>query len=89
MRGRGEVNLKAPDGIHFQPFAVEASSVALGTVQRLIPAVARRGLPAPRSGSAFAGLDRITDAVLRPPGDRWSAAAYEFTIEPEAVGRGR
>src|SRR6266581_7923584 len=44
IRGRGEVNLKATDGIHFQPFAVEASSVALGTVRRLVPAVALSGM---------------------------------------------
>src|SRR5436309_1834603 len=31
IRGKGEVNLKAADGMRFQPFAVEASSIDLGT----------------------------------------------------------
>src|SRR5213078_3150759 len=32
IRGKGEVNLKAADGMRFQAFAVEASSIDLGTV---------------------------------------------------------
>src|SRR5881396_822038 len=43
IRGKGEVNLKAADGMHFQPFAVEASSIDLGTVARLAPAVRLHG----------------------------------------------
>src|SRR2546429_2526444 len=43
IRGKGEVNLKAADGIHFQPFAVEASSIDLGTVAQLAPAVRLHG----------------------------------------------
>src|SRR5881275_1483600 len=31
LRGKGEVNLKAADGMRFQPFAVEAASVDLST----------------------------------------------------------
>ena len=44
LRGKGEVNLKAADGIRFQPFAVEAASVDLGTVARLAPAVRLHGM---------------------------------------------
>ena len=43
VRGKGTVNLKAKDGIHFESFAVEASSLDLGTVARLAPAVTLRG----------------------------------------------
>jgi hypothetical protein len=45
IRGHGEVNLAAKDrdGMRFQPFAVEAASVALGTVHRLAPAVTLHG----------------------------------------------
>jgi len=43
LRGKGEVNLKAADGIRFQPFVVEAASVDLGTVARLAPAVRLHG----------------------------------------------
>src|SRR5207249_9058126 len=43
IRGKGEVNLKAADGMRFQPFAVEASSIDLGTVARLAPAVRLNG----------------------------------------------
>jgi len=44
LRGKGEVNLKAADGIRFQPFAVEAASVDLRTVARLAPAVRLHGM---------------------------------------------
>jgi TamB, inner membrane protein subunit of TAM complex len=43
VRGKGMVNLKASDGIHFEDFGVEASSLDLGTVARLAPAVTLRG----------------------------------------------
>src|SRR5207247_1989016 len=43
VRGKGEVNLKAADGMHFQPFAVEASSIDLGTVAQVAPAVRLHG----------------------------------------------
>jgi hypothetical protein len=45
IRGRGEVNLAAKDrdGMRFQPFAVEAASVDLGTVHRLAPGVTLHG----------------------------------------------
>ena len=43
IRGKGDVNLKAADGIRFQPFAVEAADLDLGTVARLAPAVGLHG----------------------------------------------
>ncbi len=43
LRGQGEVNLRARDGIHFQPFTLAATSVDLGTVRRLVPAVRLHG----------------------------------------------
>ena len=44
IRGNGEVNLKAADGMRFQRFAVEASSIDLGTVARLAPGVRLNGI---------------------------------------------
>ncbi len=62
IRGKGEVNLVAADGIHFQPFTVEAAAVNLGTVRRLAPAVTLRGeldgagtLTGPLHNARFAG----------------------------------
>jgi hypothetical protein len=62
LRGQGEVNLRAPDGIHFQPFTLAASSVDLGTVRRLAPAVRLRGtlsaagtLSGPLGNAEFSG----------------------------------
>src|SRR2546430_1512481 len=43
IRGKGEVNLKAADGMRFRAFVVEASSLDLGTVARLAPAVRLHG----------------------------------------------
>src|SRR5881628_1603174 len=43
IRGKGEVNLKAAAGLRFQPFAVEASSIDLGTVAQLARAVRLHG----------------------------------------------
>ncbi|HYK82490.1 MAG TPA: translocation/assembly module TamB domain-containing protein [Gemmatimonadales bacterium] len=43
LRGRGEVNLRAKDGLQFQPFTLEAASVDLATVRRLVPAVGLHG----------------------------------------------
>src|SRR5437016_1304425 len=43
IRGKGEVNLKAADGIHFRAFVVEASSIDLGTIAQLVPAVRLHG----------------------------------------------
>ncbi len=43
IRGRGEVDLLAADGLRFLPFTVEAAAVDLGTVRRLAPAVTLRG----------------------------------------------
>ncbi len=43
IRGKGEVDLLAADGMRFRPFTVEAAAVDLGTVRRLAPAVTLRG----------------------------------------------
>ena len=73
IRGKGEVNLKAADGMRFQPFAVEASSIDLGTVQRLAPAVRLRGtlsaagtLTGPLRDAQFTGTLEHRDGE-RPP----------------------
>ncbi|HYT05910.1 MAG TPA: translocation/assembly module TamB domain-containing protein [Gemmatimonadales bacterium] len=73
VRGRGELNLRAKDGMHFQPFAVEASSVDLGTVRRLAPAVALHGtlyaagtLTGPLRDAQFSGTLEQRDGD-RPP----------------------
>src|SRR5881296_951019 len=73
IRGKGEVNLKAPDGMRFQPFAVEASSIDLGTVARLAPAVRLHGtlaatgtLNGPLRDAQFAGTLEHRDGE-RPP----------------------
>src|SRR5439155_775997 len=73
IRGKGEVNLKAADGIHFQPFAVEASSINLGTVAQLAPAVRLHGtlsaagtLTGPLRDAQFAGRLEHRDGA-RPP----------------------
>src|SRR5436189_5287385 len=72
-RGKGEVNLKAADGMHFQPFAVEASSIDLGTVAQLAPAVRLHGtlsaagtLTGPLRDAQFAGRLEHRDGA-RPP----------------------
>src|SRR6185437_6528302 len=73
IRGKGEVNLKAADGMRFQPFAVEASSVDLGTVARLAPAVRLHGtlfgvgtLNGPLRDAQFAGTLEHRDGELPP-----------------------
>jgi len=73
IRGKGEVNLKAADGMRFQPFAVEASSIDLGTVARLAPAVRLHGtlsatgtLNGPLRDAQFAGTLEHRDGA-RPP----------------------
>jgi len=43
LRGKGEIDLRAPAGMRFQPFEVEAAAVDFGTIRRLAPAVALRG----------------------------------------------
>src|SRR5213596_294969 len=73
IRGKGEVNLKAADGIHFQPFAVEASSIDLGTIAQLIPAVRLHGtldaqgiLNGPLRDAQFAGTLEHRDGERAP-----------------------
>src|SRR6267378_7991987 len=62
IRGKGEVDLKTAGGMRFQPFAVEAPSIDLGTVRRLAPAVRLNGtlvvvgtLTGPLRNAQFAG----------------------------------
>ncbi len=73
IRGKGEVGLGAADGIHFQPFAVAAAAVDLGTVRRLAPAVALHGmlyaagtLTGPLENAQFSGTLAQRDGD-RPP----------------------
>src|SRR5881296_3830090 len=73
IRGKGEVKLRAADGLRFQPFAVEASSIELGTVARLAPAVRLHGtisavgtLTGPLRDGQFAGTLEHRDGE-RPP----------------------
>src|SRR3989454_754979 len=73
IRGKGEVNLKAADGMRFQAFAVEASSIDLGTVARLAPAVRLHGtlsaagtLNGPLRDAQFVGTLEHRDGD-RPP----------------------
>src|SRR6059058_614494 len=73
VRGQGEVNLRAADGIRFQPFAVEAASVDLGTLARLAPAVRLHGtllangsLAGPLKNAQFTGTLEHRDGE-RPP----------------------
>src|SRR5437899_2941004 len=73
IRGKGEVNLKAADGIPFQPFAVDASSIDLGTIAQLVPAVRLHGtlsaagtLTGPLRDAQFAGRLEHRDSA-RPP----------------------
>src|SRR5436190_5554339 len=74
IRGKGEVNLKAADGMRFHAFAVEASSIDLGTVARLAPAVRLHGtlsaagtLNGPLRDAQFVGTLEHRDGE-RPPG---------------------
>src|SRR6266550_1593450 len=73
IRGKGEVNLKAADGMRFHAFAVEASSIDLGTVARLAPAVRLHGtlsaagtLNGPLRDAQFVGTLEHRDGE-RPP----------------------
>ena len=73
IRGKGEVNLRAADGLRFQPFAVEASSIDLATVARLAPAVRLHGtlaavgtLTGPLRDAQFAGTLEHRDGELPP-----------------------
>src|SRR6266481_5998980 len=73
IRGKGEVNLKAADGMRFRAFVVEASSLDLGTVARLAPAVRLHGtlsaagtLNGPLRDAQFVGTLEHRDGD-RPP----------------------
>jgi hypothetical protein len=43
LRGKGEIDLRAPEGMRFQPFSVEAATVDFGTIRLLAPAIALQG----------------------------------------------
>lgn len=84
VRGKGQLNLAAPDGIHFQPFAVEASSVALSTVARLAPAVLLHGrlavvgtLTGPLDDAQFTGTLEHHDGT-RPASRVTGATRLDF-----------
>ena len=73
IRGRGEVGLGGSGGLRFQPFTVEAAALDLGTVQRLVPAVALHGvlyadgsLSGPLKNAQFVGRLEYRDGA-RPP----------------------
>jgi hypothetical protein len=44
VRGRGEVDLSRGAGVGFRSFALEAATIDLGTVRRLVPAVELQGV---------------------------------------------
>jgi hypothetical protein len=43
VRGKGQIDLRAPDGMRFQPFYVEAATVDFRTIHLLAPAVTLHG----------------------------------------------
>ncbi len=73
VRGKGEVDLAAPDGLRFHAFAVDAASLDLETVSRLVPAVRLHGtlyaagtLNGPLKDAHFAGTLEQRDGTLPP-----------------------
>lgn len=73
LRGKGEVDLAAGDGLRFHAFAVDAASLDLGTVARLVPAVRLHGtlyaagtLNGPLKDAHFAGTLEQRDRTLPP-----------------------
>ena len=73
VRGKGEVALAAADGLGFHAFAVEAASLDLSTVARLVPAVRLHGtlyaagtLNGPLKDAHFAGTLEQHDGTLPP-----------------------
>lgn len=71
IRGRGKVDLLDPAGLAFHPFAVEAATVALGTVRNLVPAFTLQGeldaagtLSGPYTDATFSGTLRHRDGEL-------------------------
>ncbi len=73
LKGRGEVDVASPEGIRFQPFAIEAAELDLGTVRRLVPGFRLQGtldaagtLSGPYRNAEFSGSLRHRDG-LRPP----------------------
>ena len=73
VRGKGEVELAGVDGLRFHAFAVEAASLDLGTVARLVPAVRLNGtlyaagtLNGPLRDAHFAGTLEQRNGALPP-----------------------
>jgi len=73
LRGKGEVDLASGDGLRFHAFAVDAASLDLGTVARLVPAVRLHGtlyaagtLNGPLKDAHFAGTLEQRDGALPP-----------------------
>lgn len=73
VRGKGEVTLGRSGGVRFQSFAVEESSIDLGTIAQLAPAVRLNGkliatgtLSGPLNDAEFAGTLEHRDGD-RPP----------------------
>jgi len=73
IRGKGNVGFRGGGGIRFEPLALEASSLDLGTVARLVPAVRLRGtlaavgtLAGPLKNAQFTGTLEQRDGD-RPP----------------------
>src|SRR5439155_368601 len=71
VRGKGEVDLAAAGGLRFRAFAVEAASLDLRTVARLVPAVRLNGtlyaagtLNGPLRDVHFAGTLAQRDGAL-------------------------
>jgi translocation and assembly module TamB len=71
LRGEGEIDLRAPAGIRFQPFFVEAATVDFGTIRRLAPAVALHGVLG-AAGTLTGGLHdaRFTGTLTHRDGER-------------------
>ncbi|HXF95102.1 MAG TPA: translocation/assembly module TamB domain-containing protein [Gemmatimonadales bacterium] len=68
VRGRGEVNLEAADGLTFNAFSVDLAQVDLATVRRLIPTFVLEGaldaagtLDGPYRNATFSGTLRHRD----------------------------
>jgi autotransporter translocation and assembly factor TamB len=73
LRGKGEVDLVGAGGLRFHAFAVDAASLDLGTVARLVPAVRLHGtlyaagtLNGPLRDAHFAGTLEQRDGGLPP-----------------------
>jgi hypothetical protein len=71
LRGNGEIDLRAPDGMRFQPFYVASATVDFGTIRLLAPAVALHG-ELGAAGTLTGGLHnaRFTGTLSHRDGER-------------------